>query len=138
MTLPGDNQSPLPTEVRTRFDRFRAAVLTHEEHHVAIRQQHLDEIAAAVRDMPPESDCAALGRQVRLTVDRIMQAERAAQRRFDDDEDARVRAACASLDRQQAALRTQLSVLNPQSANYNTALLEHAAIIEQRNWCALS
>lgn len=95
--------------MQTRLDRFRAAVSAHEDRHVVIRKQHLDQIASALKGAPPAADCPALDDQVNATIETMLRAARADQRKFDDDDEARVRTTCAPIEVQRTSLRNTLA-----------------------------
>lgn len=136
VTLPKLAPAARSADLEAKVTRFTEAVRIHEERHVQIRREHLDDLARTLKALPPEPSCEALKRTISASVEKMMDAERRAQDRFHVEDAARIKAACATLEHDVGSLASTLAGLrSSQPARYNALVPTYNALVDDRNWC---
>lgn len=136
ITLPKLAPAARSMDLEAKVARFTEAVRIHEERHVQIRRQHLDDLARTLKALPPEPTCDALKKTINGAVQQMTDAERRAQDRFHEEDAARIKAACAPLEQQVGSLASTLASLrSSQPGRYNALVPTYNALVDDRNWC---
>ena len=136
VTLPKLAPAARSADLDAKVTRFTEAVRIHEERHVQIRRQHLGDLARTLKTLPPEPSCETLKRSISRAVQSMIDTERRAQDRFHEEDAARIKTACATLDQQVSSLASTLASLrSSQPAGYNALVPTHNALVDDRNWC---
>lgn len=136
ITLPKPAPAARSADLEAKVARFTEAVRVHEERHVQIRREHLEDLASTLKALPPEPTCDALKKTIGAAVQNMIDTERRAQDRFHEEDAARIKAACATLEQQVGSLASTLASLrSSQPARYNALVPTYNALVDDRNWC---
>ncbi len=138
LTLPAATAATRSADLAAKIERFRAAVVTHEERHVTIRREYLDQFVTALQSIDAAPSCEAIERAVAAAWERTNDAENRAQDRFHEEDAERIRVACAPIDTQMAGLTAQLEALRGQPARYNALVPAYNGLLDDYRWCLRS
>lgn len=138
VVLPAPIDSPLPSALQARYQRFRDNVAVHEARHVEIRRVHLEALAQTLRALGPSATCEALKAEVDRVIGHALEVEQADQDRFHEEDEARVEAACAPIAAQMDAMASTLAAARSQPARYNALLPAYRDLVDDHQWCVRS
>ncbi|MGE3856270.1 MAG: DUF922 domain-containing protein [Dehalococcoidia bacterium] len=138
VVLPGPVSPPLPPGLQAKYDRFRTAIEVHEARHVTIRRTHLEALGVTLRAAGPEPTCEALNERVDRLITDALALEDADQKRFHEEDHARVQATCEPIEAAINELSASLAAARGQVARYNSLVGRYNALVDDHNWCVKS